>query len=76
MGSCQSVSFVLNLSKAVPNLKTVKPLQPIIEHKNLHLSRQLSGLLGDVILDSDWLSTTLRDNRQQCIKIEHSLTMY
>ena len=55
---------------------TVNSLRPIIGHRNLHLSRQLSGLLGDVILDSDWLPTTLRENQQQCIKIEHSLTMY
>ena len=50
-------------------------LQPIIEHSNLHPSQQLSGILGDVILDSYWLPT-LRDNQQQCIKIDHSSTMY
>ena len=66
----------LRSSNIFMNLGTVNPLQPIIKHRNLHLSRQLSGLLGDVILDSDWPPTTLRENRQQCIKIEHSLTMY
>ena len=44
-------------------VKTVNFFQPIREHTNLHLSRQLSGLLGDVILDSEWLPTTLRENR-------------
>ena len=34
------------------------------------------GAFGDVILDSDWLPTTLRQNRQQCIKIDHSSAMY
>ena len=51
-------------------------LQPTIQHKNLHRSRQISGLLGDVILGSDWLQTTLRRNRQQCIKIDHSSVVY
>ena len=54
----------------------VDSLEPIIEHRNLHTSRQLSGLLGDVILHSDWLPTPLRKNRQQCFKIDHSSTMY
>ena len=50
-------------------------LQPIVERRNLHLSRQRSGFLGDVILNSDLLATTLRESRQQCIKIDQSLTM-
>ena len=34
-------------------------LRPIIEHRNLHPSRQLSRLFGDVILHSDWLPKLL-----------------
>ena len=34
----------------------------IMGHRNLHPRRQLSGLLGDVILDYDWLPTTLPEN--------------
>ena len=33
---------------------------------------KLSELLGDVILDSDWLPTTLGESQQQCIKIDQS----
>ena len=57
-------------------IKTSCLLQPTIEHRNLHRSRQISLLLVDVILDSDWLPTMLRQNRQQCIRIDHSLAMY
>ena len=32
-------------------------------------------LLGDVLVDSDWRTTTFGENQQQCIKIGHSLTM-
>ena len=38
--------------------------------------RFLIVLLGDVILDSDWLLTTIRESWQQYGIIRHSLTMY
>ena len=41
-----------------------------IEHRNLHRSRQISRLLGDVIIGSHWLPSTLRENQQQCIEID------
>ena len=56
--------------------KLLESLQPIIEPRNLHPSRQLSGFLGDVILDFGWLPTTFGENRQQSKKIDLSSTMY
>ena len=42
----------------------------------IKLGRFLTVPLGDVILDSDWLSTAFRESWQHYTKTDHSSTMY